>query len=234
MLQFATARIGAVLVNINPAYRPFELKYVLNQSDSVALFLVEQFKTSDYFAMLAEVCPELAAATPGELDAERLSPAAVGRGAGRRSARRRHHLGRDAHARPTRSTAQQARRRSTRKLEPAAADQHPVHLRHDRLSQGGHAQPSQPAAQRLLRRDVPGADGRRSDLHSGAVLSLLRLRAGHDHGGGLRRGDGRSGRELQRRGDARRHREGTGHGALRRADDVHRPAAGSDAAAAAI
>ena len=61
VLQFATARIGAVLVNINPAYRPFELKYVLKQSDAVALFLVDQFKTSDYFAMLAEVCPELAA-----------------------------------------------------------------------------------------------------------------------------------------------------------------------------
>jgi fatty-acyl-CoA synthase len=67
VLQFAAARIGAVLVNINPAYRPFELKYVLNQSDSVALFLVAKFKTSDYFAMLAEVCPELAASKPGAL-----------------------------------------------------------------------------------------------------------------------------------------------------------------------
>jgi len=70
VLQFATARIGAVLVNINPAYRPFELQYVLNQSDSVALFLVGKFKTSDYFAMLAEVCPELADAAPGELNTE--------------------------------------------------------------------------------------------------------------------------------------------------------------------
>src|SRR5262249_14686301 len=69
-LQFATARIGAVLVNINPAYRPHELKYVLNQSDSVALFLVREFKTSDYFAMLAEVCPELARHKPGELESE--------------------------------------------------------------------------------------------------------------------------------------------------------------------
>jgi fatty-acyl-CoA synthase len=68
MLQFATARIGAVLVNINPAYRPFELQYVLNQSDSVALFLVDQFKTSDYFAMLAEVCPQIAAATNGQVN----------------------------------------------------------------------------------------------------------------------------------------------------------------------
>ncbi|MGD9724200.1 MAG: AMP-binding protein [Pirellulales bacterium] len=70
VLQFATARIGAVLVNINPAYRPFELKYVLNQSDSVALFLVESFKTSDYFAMLREVCPELASSKPGELNSQ--------------------------------------------------------------------------------------------------------------------------------------------------------------------
>jgi fatty-acyl-CoA synthase len=67
VLQFATAKIGAVLVTINPAYRPFELKYVLRQSDAVALFLVRQFKTSDYYAMLAEVCPELAATVPGGL-----------------------------------------------------------------------------------------------------------------------------------------------------------------------
>ncbi len=67
-LQFAAARIGAVLVNINPAYRPHELKYVLNQSDSVALFLVHRFKTSDYFAMLAEACPELARDEPGQIE----------------------------------------------------------------------------------------------------------------------------------------------------------------------
>ncbi|HEY2837688.1 MAG TPA: AMP-binding protein [Pirellulales bacterium] len=71
VLQFATARIGAVLVNINPAYRPFELDYVLQQSDAVALFLVDHFKTSDYFAMLAEVFPELAAGVPGQPASER-------------------------------------------------------------------------------------------------------------------------------------------------------------------
>ena len=68
-LQFATARIGAVLVTVNPAYRPFELKFVLNQSDSVALFLVDHFKSSDYFAMLHEVCPEIATSVPGQLNA---------------------------------------------------------------------------------------------------------------------------------------------------------------------
>src|SRR5262245_14073662 len=56
LLQFATAKIGAVLVTINPAYRPFELRYVLQQSDAKALFLVEKFKSSDYFKMIHEVC----------------------------------------------------------------------------------------------------------------------------------------------------------------------------------
>jgi fatty-acyl-CoA synthase len=57
ILQFAAAKMGAVLVTVNPAYRPFELQYVLEQSDAVALFLVDRFKTSDYFEMLADVCP---------------------------------------------------------------------------------------------------------------------------------------------------------------------------------
>ncbi len=70
VLQFATARIGAVLVTINPAYRPFELKYVLAQSDVKALFLIDRFKTSDYFAMLNEVCPALELSVPGELNSE--------------------------------------------------------------------------------------------------------------------------------------------------------------------
>src|SRR5262249_53404418 len=59
VLQFATARIGAVLVTINPAYRAHELRYVLKQSDAAALVLTDRFKTSNYLAMLAEVCPEV-------------------------------------------------------------------------------------------------------------------------------------------------------------------------------
>jgi fatty-acyl-CoA synthase len=71
LLQLATARIGAVLVTINPAYRAFELEYVLRQSDAVALFLVDRFKTSDYFAMLGEVCPELSGAMPNRLQTDK-------------------------------------------------------------------------------------------------------------------------------------------------------------------
>lgn len=62
--QYATAQLGAVLVTVNPAYRPFELQYVLRQSDAAALLLVDRFKSSDYFAMLAELCPALTHAEP--------------------------------------------------------------------------------------------------------------------------------------------------------------------------
>src|SRR5438876_12041206 len=49
LAQFAAAHLGAVLVNINPAYRAQELAYVLNQADITALLLTDQFKSSQYF-----------------------------------------------------------------------------------------------------------------------------------------------------------------------------------------
>lgn len=54
ILQYATAKIGAILVNINPAYRTHELAYVLNQSGVRLLVSATEFKTSDYRAMVAE------------------------------------------------------------------------------------------------------------------------------------------------------------------------------------
>lgn len=57
LLQLATARVGVVLVTVNPAYREHELAYVLNQSDAVAVAVVDRFKTSDYFAMLLSGLP---------------------------------------------------------------------------------------------------------------------------------------------------------------------------------
>ena len=62
LVQYAAARIGAILVNINPAYRSHELAHVLNQSTSRLLFAAMSFKTSDYAAMVDEVrgdCPAL-------------------------------------------------------------------------------------------------------------------------------------------------------------------------------
>ncbi len=64
-LQFAAARVGVVLVTVNPAYRTHELAYVLKQSEAAALFLVDKFRTSDYFEMLKEAIPELADSVAG-------------------------------------------------------------------------------------------------------------------------------------------------------------------------
>jgi fatty-acyl-CoA synthase len=55
--QYATAKIGAILVNINPAYRTSELEFVLNQSGARLLVAAQRLKTSDYAAMIAEVRP---------------------------------------------------------------------------------------------------------------------------------------------------------------------------------
>ena len=71
LTQFATARIGAILVNINPAYRLAELEYALNKVGCKALIAAEQFKTSKYLDMLQTLAPELATAEPGSLDAAR-------------------------------------------------------------------------------------------------------------------------------------------------------------------
>ncbi len=60
LLQFATAKIGAILVNINPAYRSHELAYVLRQAGVRLLVSAESFKTSDYRAMIDEVRGDLA------------------------------------------------------------------------------------------------------------------------------------------------------------------------------
>jgi fatty-acyl-CoA synthase len=63
LVQFATARIGAILVNINPAYRTHELAYALNQSGVRLLISATEFKTSDYRAMVDEVRGDCAALT---------------------------------------------------------------------------------------------------------------------------------------------------------------------------
>ena len=69
--QFATARLGAILVNINPAYRTSELEYCLNKVGCVALITAERFKTSNYVAMLQEIAPEIGAGST-ELASKRL------------------------------------------------------------------------------------------------------------------------------------------------------------------
>ncbi|WP_434628561.1 AMP-binding protein [Chromobacterium sp. CV08] len=72
LMQFAAAKAGLVLVNINPAYRRAELEYALNKVDCRALVLAPGFKSSDYVGMVRELAPELDGCRPGELAAARL------------------------------------------------------------------------------------------------------------------------------------------------------------------
>ena len=70
--QFATAKAGLIMVNINPAYRVVELEYALKKVGCRALILATRFKSSDYMEMLRELAPELAGSRPGALRAARL------------------------------------------------------------------------------------------------------------------------------------------------------------------
>ena len=72
VMQFASAKAGLILVNINPAYRLHELEYALNKSGCKALVLARAFKSSDYLGMIRALAPELAKARPGRLDAAKL------------------------------------------------------------------------------------------------------------------------------------------------------------------
>ena len=190
MLQFATARIGVVLVNINPAYRPGELKYALRQSDVRGLALVDAFKSSNYFAMLNEVCPELAAARPascaattfpklqwvvslrGDAAARRADVGRTAGSGGRRAARADSTKWRPDSVRTTRSTF------NTPPARPASP-----RARCCRIATCCSTATTPAQCQRL--------DHDRPHLHSGAALPLLRLRAGHAVLRRPRRGDGR-------------------------------------------
>lgn len=70
--QYASAKIGAVLVTVNTSYQSKELEYLLRQSESTTLLLMDNFKGTSYLDMLQELCPELANSTPGELASNKL------------------------------------------------------------------------------------------------------------------------------------------------------------------
>lgn len=72
LLQFATAKIGAVLVTVNTAYKAKELEYLLKQSDSTTLFLVQECKGVNFLEQLYSVVPELKSTEPGKLKSEKL------------------------------------------------------------------------------------------------------------------------------------------------------------------
>lgn len=70
--QFATAKIGAILVNINPSYRLHELEYALNQSGCSTLVIADQFKMSNFTEMLFTIAPELMNCKKGHLKASKI------------------------------------------------------------------------------------------------------------------------------------------------------------------
>jgi len=72
LTQFATAKAGLILVNINPAYRVGELEYALNKVGCAALVTASSFKTSNYIDMLNTLAPEIATSSPGHLTSARL------------------------------------------------------------------------------------------------------------------------------------------------------------------
>jgi non-ribosomal peptide synthetase component E (peptide arylation enzyme) len=76
LMQLATAQVGLVLVNINPAYRTSEVEYALNKVGCKALVSMPRFKTSDYLGMLRELAPELASCAPGQLQSNACRPCA--------------------------------------------------------------------------------------------------------------------------------------------------------------
>ena len=69
VLQFATAKVGAILVNINPSYRIHELEYALNHSGCKMLVIADKFKSSNYERMINDLAPELGYAEIGKLHA---------------------------------------------------------------------------------------------------------------------------------------------------------------------
>ncbi len=154
--QFATAKAGLILVNINPAYRLSELEYALNKVGCRALIIATSFKTSDYVGMVNALAPELRTASPGQLKAARLpslemviqigGPAAPG-------------------AIPFDSVSGMAAKSHHARLVELApklqfddADQHPVHVWDDRRAERGDADASRHPQQRFLHRRGDEAD----------------------------------------------------------------------------
>ncbi|RLQ95564.1 AMP-binding protein [Falsibacillus albus] len=70
--QFATGKMGGVMVTVNTNYQRAELEYLLKQSDSTTIILIEKFRDTSYIEMIYEICPELAYSKPGRLRSESL------------------------------------------------------------------------------------------------------------------------------------------------------------------
>ena len=201
LTQYATAKVGAILVTINPAYRSHELAYVLNQAGIRMVVVAASFKSSDYVAMVEAAragCPALE------------DVVVIGQGSWDAL------LARADEVSPERLTMVQAA------LDTRRPDQHPVHVGDHRLPQGRDPLAPQHPQQRLPRRRAVPLHRGGPDLHPGALLPLLRHGHGQPRGHHPRGLRGHPGAGLRPGRDAGRGRRGAVHLALRRADDVHR------------
>ena len=220
--QFAAAKAGLILVNINPAYRLAELEYALNKVECRALVTAEAFKSSRYIEMLRRLAPELDGARPGALKAATLPHLETVVRLGTETTTGMYNFA------EVPGLAGAAERDRLQALGDRAAvrrpHQHPVHQRHHGLPQGGDAQPPQHPEQRLLQRRHAGAQRARPGLHPGAALPLLRHGHGQPDVGRIWCHNGLPERGLRSAGGATRSRGGALYGALRRAHHVHRRA----------
>ena len=201
LVQYATAEIGVILVNINPAYRTPRARL-----RAPALGMPD----ADRRAELQDV------RLPGDrrrgscrLPGARDRPCSSGT--------------------PSGTNWPAAGRRPIAELDDRRAtpggrrpDQHPVHVGHHRLPEGRHPLAPQHPQQRPLRRRAAGLHERRPALHPRALLPLLRHGDGQPRLHDARRHDGDPERRVRPADRARRGREGALHRPLRRADDVHR------------
>ena len=152
-LQFATAKIGAVLLTVNTNYRRNELDYLLRQSETENLFIIDGYQDIDYLSVVYELLPELRLQQRGYLESERYPPPQA-RLFPRPGEASRHVF----HPR----AAVHGRHDRRRRIRPTPGGpglrrrgQYAVHLGHHRISQRGDAHPLQHRQQRLLDRREP-------------------------------------------------------------------------------
>ena len=174
---WATTKIGAVLVTVNTAYKIHEAEYLLRQSDTHTLVMIDGYKDSDYVGIMKELCPELQDSLPGKLHSKRLP---VLRNIITVDSKQPgcytwdHAMGLGDSVPPHRGGE------APPPDPPGRRVQHAVHLRHHRLPQGGHAHPLQRGEQRQGHRRLHGPFHRGQADDPGAHVPLLRHGAGHD------------------------------------------------------